>query len=376
MKRDYYEVLGLKKGCSKDDIKSAYRKLAKTYHPDLNKAPDAAKKFEEIQEAYDVLYDDKKRELYDRYGMAAFEQGASTGGAGNPFGQGFTSAGFGDIDLGDLFSSFFGGGGTSRARRSSGPRKGEDTLYRIRINFMDAVNGTKVNVPLDYDEPCPHCHGSGAESPSDLAECPDCHGTGTVRVRQQTIFGTMESEGPCSRCGGRGKIIKTYCHQCKGKGSVRVKKTLEVKVPAGIASGQQIRLQGKGQLGVNGGPNGDLYVEVQVAPHEKFRRQGNDIHMDAEISFPEAALGTKIDVETVYGAVTVDIPEGTQPEQTFKLKGKGIKDLRSGKPGDQFVHVSVKTPTKLSEAEKTLLREFQKQRDSKKKGFKSFFKKA
>ncbi len=375
MKRDYYEVLGLSKGATKDDIKAAYRKLAKQYHPDLNKAPDAAKKFEEIQEAYDVLYDDNKRKIYDQYGQAAFEQGASMGGAGNPFAGGFNfgGQGFGDVDLGDIFDSFFGTGGRRR-QTSTGPRKGNDTLYRVRISFMDAVKGTTVNVPVDYEEPCSRCHGTGAETPDDYVTCPECGGTGTVRTRTQTIFGTMESQAACPRCGGSGKIVRKACSACGGKGYTRIRKTLEVKIPQGINSGQQVRISGKGERGRNGGPNGDLYVEIVVASSDKFTREGNDIHSTIELSFVDCALGCKADCETVNGVMSVEVPAGTQPDAILKLKGQGVSDLRTHKPGDHYVHVKVRTPTKLSETQKSLLREFQVQEGSKKKGFGSFFK--
>lgn len=366
-KRDYYEVLGVSKNASKDDIKSAYRKLAKQYHPDLNKSPDAPKKFEEIQEAYDVLYDDNKRKNYDQYGMAAFEQGASTGGAGNPFaGGGFQGQGFGDVDLNDIFSSFFGGGGTRRSRSNGEPQKGDDTLYRVKIDFLSAIAGRHVTIPVTYDEPCPSCHGTGAENPEDIDTCPDCGGAGYVRTRQQTIFGVMESEGVCPRCHGTGKIVRRPCNVCGGSGYTRVHKDLDVNIPAGINNGQQIRVAGKGQRGVNGGPNGDLYVEVLVQPSDIFKRDGNDIHIDVPLSFVDCALGTSIDVQTVYGPVTMDVPSGTQPDQVLKLRERGVKDLRTGKPGSQFVHIQVKTPTNLTESQKTLLKEFQQQEKDKK----------
>lgn len=365
-KRDYYEVLGVSKTATKDEIKSAYRKLAKQYHPDLNKSPDAPKKFEEIQEAYDVLYDDNKRKQYDQFGMAAFEQGASTGGAGNPFNGGdFSGQGYGDVDLNDIFQSFFGGGGQRRRGNDGSPRKGEDTLFRVKIDFMDAINGRHVSIPLTYDEPCENCHGTGADTPNDIDVCPDCGGTGYVRQRQQTIFGVMESTGPCPRCHGTGKIVRNRCHVCGGSGYTRVHKDLDVNIPSGIASGQQIRVSGKGQRGVNGGPNGDLYVEVQVQPHETFKREGNDIHIDVPLSFVDCALGVTIDVPTVYGDVSVEIPEGTQPDGVLKLRGKGVKDLRTARPGDEFLHIKVKTPTNLSKSEKDLLEEFRKQEDAK-----------
>ena len=378
-KRDYYEVLGLKKGASKDEITKAYRTLAKKYHPDINKSPDAPQKFEEIQEAYDVLKDDAKRAQYDRFGQAAFEQGSSMGGAGNPFGNGFASRGFGDVDLGDIFSSFFGGGmGGRRTRASSGPRKGEDALYRIKISFMDAVNGKTVTIPVTYDEPCEHCHGTGAESPNDYRSCPDCGGTGRVRTRQQTLFGVMEQESACPRCHGTCKIVTKPCSSCGGQGYSRVRKDLEVKIPAGIASGQQIRVQGRGGRGSGGGPNGDLYVEVSVDPDSRFTREGNDVHSNIALSFPDCALGTEVDVETVYGTLEVVVPSGTQPGQILKLKGKGIKDLRTGKPGDHYLHVEVRTPTDLTDREKELLKEFQAEEEKKSSGGKWWnrFKKA
>lgn len=366
-KRDYYEVLGVSKTATKDEIKSAYRKLAKQYHPDLNHSPDAPKKFEEIQEAYDILYDDAKRKQYDQFGFAAFQQGNSTGGSGNPFNNGFSSEGFGDVDLNDIFSSFFGGGGTRRSSRNDGsPHKGQDALYRVKLDFMDAINGRQVTIPITFDEPCENCHGTGAEHPSDIQTCPTCGGSGYVRTRQQTLFGVMESEGPCPRCHGSGKIVTSHCHVCDGSGYTRVHKDITVNIPAGINSGQQVRVSGKGGRGVNGGPNGDLYVEIQVQPHDIFKRDGNDIHVDLPLTFVDCALGCTADVETVYGTVSVDIPSGTQPEQILKLRGKGIKDLRTQKPGDQFLHIKIQTPTDLTDSEKDLLREFQKQEAAKK----------
>lgn len=358
-KRDYYEVLGVSKTATKDEIRSAYRKLAKKYHPDINHDPDAPKMFEEVQEAYDVLSDDTKRAQYDQFGQAAFEQGASTGGAG-PFGSGFSSAGFGDIDLGDIFSSFFGGGGRRQqsSRASSGPRKGQDKLTRIKISFMDAVLGTKVKLNVSYDEPCEHCHGTGAESPSDIATCPRCGGSGVIMSQQRTIFGVMQSQTVCPECGGTGKKVKTPCHECGGAGYNHVRKDIPVNVPAGIASGQQIRVTGKGERGINGGPNGDLYVEVVVADHPQFKRNGNDVHLEVPLSFVDCALGCEIEVPTVYGTVTVSVPEGTQPDQVLRVKGRGIKDLRTQVPGDEYIHVKVETPTKLSKAQKDLLKQF------------------
>jgi molecular chaperone DnaJ len=371
-KRDFYEVLGISKSASKDDIKSAYRKLAKKYHPDLNHDADAPEKFKEVQEAYDVLYDDKKRQMYDQFGMAAFEQGASTGGAGNPFqGGGFSSQGFGGVDLNDIFSSFFGGGGRSQ-KQSFGPRRGDDTLQRIRVQFMDAVLGKKVLVPVSYDEKCSVCGGTGAKSPSDIKTCPDCGGRGYVRTQQRTIFGVMEGQSPCPKCGGTGKIVTAKCDACGGKGYQHIKRDLEVNIPAGINEGQQILIKGKGELGANGGDNGDLYLEIIIVPHQYFRRDGNDVHIDVPISFVDATLGKTIDVPTVYGDVEVNVPAGTQPNQILRLKGRGIKDMRRGTPGDQYIHMQIKTPTKLNKEQKKILEDFQKSEDKNDSLFEKF----
>ena len=361
-KRDLYEVLGLSKSATKDEIKVAYRRLAKKYHPDLNHEPDAADKFKEVQEAYDILYDDQKRAMYDQYGWAAFENGGSTGGAGNPFGAGFSSAGFGDMDLGDIFSSFFGGG--PRQRRSpNGPQQGDHTLTRIRISFMDAINGKRVSIPIRYDEPCSHCHGTGAESPSDIQTCPHCGGSGVIQQHQRTFFGDIPVQSTCPHCGGSGKIVRNKCRSCNGQGYNAVRKDLEVNIPAGINNGQQVIVKGKGGRGINGGPNGDLIVEVRIAPHEVFRRDGNDIHIDVPISFVDCALGTTIVVPTVYGESEVRVPEGAQPEQIFKLKERGVKDIHTGRPGNQYIHFKVKTPVNLTKTQKKLLEEFAAQSD-------------
>ncbi len=346
-KKDPYEVLGVNKSSSADEIKSAYRKLARKYHPDLNKEPGAEEKFKEIQEAYDILSDPDKKAKYDQFGYAAFDPQAG-GFNGGGFGD------FGDIDLGDIFGSFFGGGRT-RSRQSSGPMRGADINNRIRISFMDAINGKKIEITPVVDENCPNCNGTGAESPSDIETCPDCHGSGTVRTVQQTIFGQMQSQRTCPRCNGTGKSIKNRCHVCNGKGYVTTKKTIEVNIPAGINSGQQIRVPGKGQRGLNGGPNGDLYLEVIVDDSKTFTREGNDIHITKEITYLEAILGASIDVDTVYGPVTMDVPSGIQPEKCLRIRGKGVKDMRSGVPGDEIVHFKVLIPTTINKEERELL---------------------
>lgn len=366
-KRDFYETLGVSKSASKDEIKSAYRKLAKKYHPDVNKEAGAAEKFVEIQEAYDVLFDDSKRAQYDQFGMAAFTKGASTGGAGNPFQNGgFSSAGFGDVDLGDIFSSFFGGGmGQRSARTRSGPIKGNDTIYKIRIDFMDSIKGTQIPIPVTYDEPCSHCHGTGAESPSDIRECPTCHGRGYVNQRSQTLFGVMETQVACPTCGGSGKKVTKSCHQCGGNGYSRVKKELKVNIPAGVSSGKQLRVTGYGERGLNGGPNGDLLINVTVKPDKFFERDGNDIHVEIPLSFVECSLGTTIEIKTVYGSENVKVPPGTQPGEILKMRDKGVIDPLSKRPGQQFVHVKVETPTSLTDTQKELLKQFQAEEDLK-----------
>lgn len=359
-KRDYYEILGVSKSASQDEIKSSYRKLAKKYHPDLNKEPGAEEKFKEVQEAYDVLSDENKRAQYDQFGHAAFDQNAGFGGGNSGFG------GFEDVDLGDIFGSFFGGGRSRRSRR--GPARGSDTLMQVRISFMDAIKGKTIVVPVTYDEVCPNCSGTGAEKPSDIETCPECRGSGTVIGVQQTIFGSMQTQKTCSRCSGTGKIIKNKCSKCSGKGYSRVKKDIEVNIPAGINNGQQIRVPGKGERGINGGPNGDLFIEVSVQSSKEFKREGNDIHVDIEISMVDAALGKSIELDTVYGKVKMDIPQGTQPNQVLRIRGKGVKDVKNPSiVGDQLVHVTVKTPTKINNEQKKLLEEFQKLEEKKNK---------
>ena len=372
-KRDLYEVLGLKKGASKDEIKSAYRKLAKKYHPDNHETGDA-EKFKEIQEAYDILYDDNKRAAYDQFGWAAFEQGAGQPGS-NPFEGGF---GFGqDMDLGDIFSSIF-GGGPRRQRASNGPRRGNDAIIRVKVDFMDTILGRDIEIPLTVDETCPNCKGAGAKTANDIRVCSHCGGQGYVRVQRRSLFGMVEQQEACPYCGGKGKIITANCPNCGGKGYNRNKKNVKVHIIAGINNGQQIRVQGMGERGANGGPNGDLFVEVNVKPHQYFKRDGNDIHLTVPIDFVDAILGISVDVPTVYGEATLNIPAGTQPGQIFRMRGQGVKDLRSGRPGDQYVHLDIKMPTSLSREQKELLNKYKdstKKDDSFLTKFKKMFKK-
>ena len=351
-KRDYYEVLGVEKSASNDEIKRAYRKLAKKYHPDINKEPDAEEKFKEVQEAYEVLFDADKRAAYDRMGHAAFEQGA--GGFGGGFGGfGGFQGGFDDIDLGDIFGSFFGGGST-RSQRRTGPIRGEDRFMQLEIDFMDAIKGKKSEIKINFDEQCPHCNGTGAKSSSDVQTCSKCGGTGSVRVQQRTAFGTFVNTTTCPDCGGTGKIIKEKCPHCNGQGYNNKRVTVELNIPAGINTHQQLRVQGRGYRGSNGGSNGDLYVEIIVKSHPHFIRDGKNIHITIPVSVVDATLGCEVDVPTVQGDVSIRIPEGTQPGAVLRLKGKGVKDLRNETYGDQFVKVEIKIPTKLSKEEKEL----------------------
>ncbi len=372
-KRDYYEVLGVNKSASKDEIKSAYRKLAKKYHPD-NKETGNEAKFKEIQEAYDILYDDQKRSAYDQFGHAAFEQAGGNPGA-NPF-QGAGFSGFGD--LGDIFNSFF-GGGRRRDANPSAPKRGVDVLKRIRIDFMDAINGIELEVPTEVDERCPTCGGTGARSPSDITTCSQCRGSGYVTYRRQSLFGPMTSQETCPGCNGSGKVVKEKCKDCSGKGYIHKKKTIKVKVPAGINEGQQIISRGNGERGVNGGENGDLYFEIVIKEHPYFKRDGNDIQLEIPLDFVDACLGTKVDVPTVYGDMTLTIPAGSQPNQILRMKGCGVKDLRSGKPGDQYIKLNIKVPTTLSKSQKEHLEKIREETDKKNESlftkFKKMFKK-
>lgn len=350
-KRDYYEVLGVSKGASDDEIKKAYRKLAKQYHPDINKAPGAEAKFKEINEAYEVLSDPQKRSTYDQFGHSGMD-GFS----------GFDSSGFGGMnmdDLGDIFSSFMGGGfsgfnfGGSSSRRN-GPIKGDNRYMSMDIDFLDSVHGVDKLVNITYDKVCPHCDGTGAASKSDIETCPTCRGSGRVVRQSRTPFGVVQQQSVCPDCRGTGKRVKKACPYCNGKGYDTVKEQLEVNVPAGISSGQQVRLQGYGERGENGGPNGDLYIEIRVRPHKYFRRESNNIHISVPISAIDATLGTKIDVPTPHGDVELAIPAGTQPGQQLRIKGYGIKDLRSNNMGDEIVEVHIEIPKKLTREEKEM----------------------
>ena len=349
-KRDYYEVLGVSRDASKDEIKRAYRKMAKKYHPDVNKAPDAAEKFKEVNEAYEILSDENKKAAYDRYGHAAFEQGGA--GAGGFGGQGF--GGFEDMDFGDIFGSFF-GGGQSRSRRPTGPQKGEDRYVQIEIDFMDAIKGKKTELKINYDEQCSHCHGTGAKNPNDVHTCSRCGGTGRIRVQQRSPFGTIINETVCPDCHGTGKVVKDKCPHCHGSGYINKNVTVELTIPAGINSHQQLRVAGKGQRGVNGGPNGDLYIEIKVLPHELYKRDGNDIYIDLPVTITDLCLGCKKTIKTIDGYVDLKIKEGSQPGDTLRIKGKGINSEDSWKKGDFYCVLKLIIPTNLSRKQRNIL---------------------
>ncbi len=356
-KRDYYEVLGVSKSATEDEIKKAYRSIAKKYHPDMNPGnAEAEAKFKEANEAYAVLSDSEKRSKYDRFGHSAFDP--SMGGGGSGFG-GF--GGFGDFDFGDIFSSFFGGGGGSSRSSRNVPIEGDDVLARITITFDEAVFGCKKEISFARIEECPDCKATGAAKGTSPETCPTCHGTGRVTVQQQTMLGYMQTQKACSNCRGTGKIIKTPCKNCNGKGYIKVNKKLEVSIPAGIDSMQRIVLRGQGSAGRNGGPAGDLVIEVRVKEHSIFARERNNIYCEIPISFSEAALGAEIDIPLLGGKTKkYKIPEGTQTGTSFTLKGEGIPDINSKRKGDLVITVVVETPKNLSAEQKKLLTEFSK----------------
>lgn len=355
-KRDFYEVLGVKKGASEDELKKAYRKLAKENHPDLHPGDkECEARFKEINEAYEVLSDPDKRAKYDQFGHAAFDPSQGFGGGGG-FG-GFE--GFGGF--GDIFSDIFGGGfgfGGGGGRNPNAPRKGDNLRATVNIKFEEAAFGVKKDVFVSKIEQCPDCKGTGCAEGTTAEVCPDCKGTGTVMSTKRTPFGMVQSSEQCPKCKGRGKIIHSPCKTCRGMGSVRRQHKVSVSIPAGIDDGQTISLKGQGNAGLNGGPAGDLLITVLVQPHARFERDGASILLDQEISFAQAALGAEVEVPTLDGKVKLNIPEGTQSGTTFRLKGKGVPFLRNGGRGDQFVTVNVAVPRGLTSTQKDALRQY------------------
>ena len=343
MKRDHYEVLEVERSANEQEIKKAYRKLARKYHPDANPGDEAAEeKFKEVTDAYEVLSDSEKRARYDRFGHD---------GVNADFSGGFGDAG----GFGDIFDMFFGGGGNARR---SGPQRGSDLRYVMNLTFEEAVFGTEKEIQIPRDETCPDCQGSGAAPGTHPSTCSQCHGSGQVKSVQRTPFGQIQTARPCPACNGEGRIISSPCATCNGKGKVRKVKTLKINVPKGSEDGLNLRLGGDGEAGAKGGPSGDLYIALQVQPHKFFEREGNDIYCEIPITFTQAALGAEIDVPTLDGVVKMKVPEGTQTGTIFRMKGHGVPHRRGSGRGDQHVRTILTTPTKLNEKQKKLLLEF------------------
>lgn len=349
-KKDYYETLGVDKNATEKDIKSAFRKLAKQYHPDVNKAADAASKFKEAQEAYAVLSDENKRKQYDQYGHAAFDQ--MNGGAGYDFS---------DFDFGDIFSEIFGSSfGFGGRRGSDGPtrkRKGADNLMRVNLTFEEAVFGTKKIINLDVAEDCSACSGKGGKNEK---TCSKCHGTGTITSEQRTIFGAFMTRTTCPTCNGNGSSFETSCSKCKGTGKVHKNADIDVKIPAGVNTGNQLRVAGKGAAGINGGPNGDLYLEFYVKDHELYVRDDDDIYLEVPITIVEAVLGCKKDIPTLYGNVKLTIPEGSATGDKHRLKGKGIENVQTKNKGNMYVILNVAIPEKISRDQRKIFEQLEK----------------
>ena len=364
-KRDFYEVLGLKKGASVEEVKAAYKRLAKKYHPDISKEDGAEAKFKEVLEAYQILSDPQKKSNYDQFGHAA---GGFEGFQGF---RGFNARDF-EFDLGDLFGGAFGGGFEDILRGAfggSGRRNGENLRFDLNISFEEAAFGAEKEILIEHVEQCPTCSGAGG---SGQKTCPRCNGAGVFRQQRHTPLGVFATQTTCPNCNGKGKAVETVCQKCSGKGISKVKKKLKVKVPAGIDSGNHLRLQGQGNAGSRGGRSGDLFVVIFIEPHKIFKRDGADIYTEVPVSFSEAVLGEKIEVPTLRGAATLTVPAGTKTGTIFRLKGKGIKKLDTGGLGDEYVKVIVQVPKKPSKRQRRIIKELAEE-DSLRKERKSFF---
>ncbi|MBE6772235.1 MAG: molecular chaperone DnaJ [Ruminococcaceae bacterium] len=357
-KRDYYEVLGVSKGASDDEIKKAYRKKAKQYHPDLNPGDaEAEAKFKEANEAYEVLSDSQKKARYDQFGHAGVDPNYGAGGGGA-----YGAGGFDFGDLGDIFGSFFGGGfGGGRQANPNAPQRGETVQTRVTISFEDAAKGCKRTVDINRVETCPDCHGSGAKAGTSPKTCPDCQGRGYVNVQQRTPFGVISSQKSCPKCQGKGKVVESPCQNCRGNGRVNKKVSVDINIPAGIDDRQVFNISGAGNSGINGGPQGDLKVAVFVRPHAYFERDGYNVWLEQRVSFTQAALGDNLRIPTLDGDVKFDLPAGTQSETVFSLKGKGIQILNGRGRGDQLVRIIVDVPKNLTQRQKELLVELEKE---------------
>lgn len=355
-KRDYYEVLGVSRSASDDELKKAYRKLAKQYHPDLNPGDKTAEtRFKEVNEAYEILSDKQKRDRYDRFGHAGVDPSYGGGSAGAG-GFGFD---MGDIDLGDLFGSFFGGGfGGATRSNPNAPRKGETLRAGVTISFEEAAFGCEKEIMVARSETCDQCRGTGCAPGTGADTCPDCRGTGTIRIQRGGGAFTFATSAPCARCQGTGRIIHSPCDKCHGTGSVRRQRKITVTIPAGIDDGQAVSLRGQGGAGVNGGPAGDLLISVTVRPSDKFERDGTSVYYEKTVSFTQAALGAKLVIPTIDGNVEYTMPKGTQPGTVFRLRGKGIPSVNGRGRGDQFVTVKVQVPTSFNKEQEEALRAF------------------
>ena len=354
-KRDYYEVLGVQKGASEDEIKKAFRKQAKQYHPDLNPGnKEAEAKFKEVNEAYEVLSNKDKRSRYDRFGFAGVDPnygaGSTAYGGGSPFGQ--------DIDINDIFNSFFGGFGGRTQKNQNAPRKVSDVEASITISFEEAAKGCKKEVTYQNVETCKECNGTGAKEGTNLKTCPDCRGTGQVTAQKRTPFGVVQTSSACEKCRGKGKIVEKPCEKCAGVGRIRSSRTVTVTVPAGISQDQILNISGHGNSGYNGGPAGDLHVYVNVKKHEIFERKGDDVWCEIPVTFAQAAIGHEVTVPTLDGKSTYTVHPGTQPGDIFILKGKGIPHLHSKGRGDQYVKVTIEVPRNLNNKQKEMLKQF------------------
>ncbi len=357
-KRDYYEVLGVGKSASDDELKKAYRKLAKQYHPDMNPGnKEAEAKFKEVNEAYEVLSDKDKRAKYDQFGHAGVDPNFGAGG----FGGGFGGFDMGDIDLGDIFGSFFGGGfGGQRKADPNAPQRGASLRASITIKFAEAMTGCEKEISLNRMESCDTCHGTGCASGTTAEVCPDCRGAGQVRIQRGGGGFAFSTTAPCSKCRGTGKIVHQPCPDCRGEGQVRRQRNIKVRIPAGIDDGQTISMRGQGSGGLNGGPAGDLLVNVAVLPDRRFQRDGNNIYTEQPVSFTQAALGASLEIETIDGKVKYDLPAGTQPGTVFRLRGKGAPSVNGRGRGDQYVTVQVQVPTNLTGQQRDALLEYAK----------------
>lgn len=355
--RDYYDILGVSRDASDAEISKAYRKLAKKYHPDLNHEPGAEEKYKEVNEAYEVLHDSQKRQQYDQFGQAGVNGQGGFGGGSQGFGQGFDGTDFGDF--GDIFNSFFGGGQSQRVDPTA-PQRGQDLDYTMTIDFMDAINGKTTDITYTRSVTCNTCGGSGAEKGTHPITCDKCNGTGMMTVTQRSVLGMVRRQTTCDKCNGTGTIIQHPCKECHGKGVKDEKQTLQVKIPAGIDNGQQIRLSGQGEAGRNGGPYGDLYIVFRVRPSDTFTRRGQTIYTTVPISFAQATLGDEITIKTVHGDTKLKIPAGTQPNQKFTIRQKGVPSLNGGSTGDQITTVEIVIPKHINEAQKKALLEFVK----------------